>query len=433
MMRRLATLLLLACAATTISADWPQFMGPDRNGRSAETGLARSWPDGGPPQLWKIDMGKGYGGAAVVGDRVYIQDREGEERDLVRCLDLGTGKELWRVSYDAPGKFGYPGSRAVPAVVGNRIYSCGPLGHLICVDIESRKIVWQRHIWDDFGGKKRPMWAFSQNPLVLDDLVIVQAQTPEAGVVALAAMDGSVRWKSEPLGDRPGYVSPAVLMVGGQRQLVCVTAGPSTRRRRGEPAPEPPPPMPRVFGLDPGTGKVLWRYTGWQCQTPASIPIDLGDGKVLLTGGYNSGSAILQIQPLKGDAFEVKELVRSKALGSHVHAPIVIGGCVYGNSSDNGKKDGMVCMGLDGKLAWKTGKEPLFDKGGLLYADDMLISIDGTKGILRLIDPNPQKLTVLAEADVLDTPKCWAPLALSDGRLLVRDQMQLKCLDLRAR
>jgi outer membrane protein assembly factor BamB len=432
MIQRLAALCLLVQTAMVVSADWPQFMGPARNGRSAETGLAHSWPTGGPPQLWRVDMGKGFGGAAVVGDRVYVQDREGEERDLLRCLDLNTGKELWRVGYTAPGKFGYPGSRSVPAIAGDRAFCCGPLGHLICVDLTTRKIVWQRHIWKDFGGGKRPLWAFSQNPLVLGDLVIVQAQTPKAGMVAFEAATGKVKWQSEPLGDRPGYVSPAVVVVGGKPQLVSATAGPAPRRRRGEQAPEPTgPPKPTVLGLDSATGQVLWQYAGWQCQTPACVPLDLGDGKVLLSGGYNSGTAIIQISAKGDGSFQVKELLRSRALGSHVHAPFVIGQHVYGNSSDNGRKDGMVCMGLDGKLAWKTKRAPAFDKGGLLYADGMLISVDGQKGLLRLIDPNPEKLTILAEADVLDTPQCWAPLALANGRLLLRDQKQLKCLDLR--
>jgi outer membrane protein assembly factor BamB len=432
---RLTTFAFLAALIGATASDWPQFMGPTRNGRSTETGLTRTWPDGGPAELWKVSMGKGFGGAAVVGDKVYIQDREGEGKDvgtdLLRCLDVSSGKELWRVSYDAPGKYGYPGARAVPAVVGNRVFSCGPLGHLVCVDTTARKIAWKRHVWQEFGGGKRPMWAFAQNPLVMGDLVIIQTQTTKAGVVAFEVATGKIRWQSESLGDRYGYVSPSLLDVAGRQQLIAVAAGPSTRRRRGQPAPKLGPPTPKIFGLDPATGRILWRHTGWRCMTPAPVPIDLGDGKLLLTGGYNSGSAILQVTPAADGAFKTTEILRTKALGSHVHPPIVIGKYVYGNSSDNGRKDGMVCMGLDGKLAWKTGKNPIFDKGGLLFADGMLISMDGTKGVLRLIDPNPEKLTVLAEAKVLNTPQCWGPLALANGRLLLRDQKQLKCLDLR--
>ena len=435
MPRKLAVLALLATVLGVTAADWPQFMGPTRNGRSTETGLARAWPDGGPPEVWKMDMGKGFGGAAIVGDKVYIQDRKGEGKDVgmdsLLCLDLATGKELWRVSYDAPGKFGFGGSRTVPAVSGNRVFSCGPLGHLICVDTGKKEIVWKRQVWQDFGGGRRPMWAFAQNPLVMGELVIIQTQTPKAGVVAFDGATGKVRWQSESLGDRYGYVSPSLLQVAGKQQLIAVAAGPSTRRRRGQPAPKLGPPTPKVFGLDPATGRILWRYTGWQCMTPAVVPIDLGDGKFVVTGGYNSGAAILQVTPAADGAFKTTELLRTKALGSHVHPPILIGEHLYGNSSDNGRKDGMVCLGLDGKLAWKTGKEPIFDKGGLLLADGMLISVDGTKGILRLIDPNPEKLTVLAEAKVLNTPQCWGPLALANGRLLLRDQKQLKCLDLR--
>jgi outer membrane protein assembly factor BamB len=405
-------------------------MGPARNGCSTETGLARAWPDGGPAELWRIDMGKGFGGAAVVGGRVYVQDREGESRDLLRCLDAASGKELWRVGYDAPGKFGFPGSRGVPAVTGNRVVSCGPLGHLVCVDTDTAKIVWQRHIWDDFGGGKRPMWAFSQNPLLLGDLAVVLAQTNDAGAIAFEIATGKVRWQTPALGDRAGYVSPALVEVGGRQQIVAVTAGPSTRGRPKDAPPATTPPNPTVFGLDPTTGEILWRYAGWQCETPACLPLDLGGGTLLLTGGYRSGSVILQLREQAGNGYEVTETMRTAALGCHVHMPVVVDGYVYGNGTTNHRKDGMTCVSLDGKLAWKTGREPLFDKGGLLVADGMLISMDG-KGILRLIEPNPEKLSVLAEAKVLDTPQAWAPLALADGRLLVRDQKQLKCLDLR--
>jgi len=432
MLHRLAVLLLCAAAATTMAADWPQFMGPSHNGRSAETGLARSWPDGGPPELWCVPMGKGFGGVAVVGDRVYVQDREGEARDLVRCLDAASGQELWQVGYDAPGKFGFPGSRSVPAVVGNRLYSCGPLGHLVCIDTDTHAILWRHHIWQDFGGGKRPLWAFAQNPLVLGDLVLVMVQTEKAGMVAFAAATGEVRWQSEPLGKRAGYVSPALLKVADRTHLVAVVAGPDIPRGSNPPPAPSGPPWPTVFGLDPATGQVLWRHVGWQCATPASLPIDLGEGRVLLSGGYNAGLAILQVQPAAGGTFQVTEALRSMAIGSHVHSPIVVDGNIYANCTTNERKDGLSCMKPDGSLAWKTGRDPVFDKGGLLYADGMLISVDGQKGILRLIQPNPEKLTVLAEAKVLDGPQCWAPLALADGHLYLRDQKQLKCLDLRA-
>ena len=194
----------------------------------------------------------------------------------------------------------------------------------------------------------------------------------------------------------------------------------------------PPPPKPTVFGLEPATGRVLWSYLGWQCETPAPIPVDLGEGRLLVTGGYRAGTVILQVQPQPDGTFAVAEALRSMALGCHVHPPVVVAGHVYGNSTTNHRKDGLVCMALDGTLAWKTGRNPVFDKGGLLCADGMLVSIDGQKGILRLIQPSPEKLVVLAEAQVLETQQCWAPLALAHGRLLVRDQKQLKCLDLRA-
>ena len=180
----LAVMLVLIASYVSLAADWPQYLGPDRNAVSTETGLKRSWGEDGPSVLWTFPLGGGFGGPAVSDGKVYVLDRVGSEQDVLRCIDLTTGQEEWTFAYDAPGKFDRQGSRSVPAIEGNYIYTCGPLGHVHCIDKRTHKAVWQKNVWTDFGGEGVPSWGISQSPLNYGDLLIIASQTKKAGVVA---------------------------------------------------------------------------------------------------------------------------------------------------------------------------------------------------------------------------------------------------------
>ena len=199
-------LVLLGTAVLAASAgdlDWPQYLGPRRNSTSDQKGLLRSWPTNGPEVLWTVPVGKGYGGPVVKDGKVYLLDRDDKVGDKLRCLDLSTGKELWKFAYDAPGTVMFPGSRSVPTVDGNHVYSCGHNGDLYCIDINTHKPVWNKNVWKDFGGGRIPMWAITQCPLVYGDLLIVASQAPEAGVVAYEKahrqreMENAVAWPDQ--------------------------------------------------------------------------------------------------------------------------------------------------------------------------------------------------------------------------------------------
>ena len=153
--KRILTIVsgLIICLTGSIAQDWPQYLGPERNSTAPQEGILRSWPETGPEVLWTLDVGIGYGGPVVKDGRVYLLDRDDEVGDNVRCLDLNTGEELWSFGYDAPGSVMFPGSRSVPTVDGNYLYSCGPYGDLYCIDIRSHEPVWNKNVWTDFGGE----------------------------------------------------------------------------------------------------------------------------------------------------------------------------------------------------------------------------------------------------------------------------------------
>jgi hypothetical protein len=405
-------------ATVVVAADWPAIYGPARNSVSDQKGLLRSWPAEGPKVLWSAPVAVGFGGPAVSDGKVYLLDRDEAVGDTLRVLDLANGKELWTFAYAAPGTFMFPGSRTTPTVDGELVYTSGPLGDLYAINTKTRQPVWHKNIWKDFGGGELPRWAIVQNPLIHGDLLFVAPQTSQAGVVAYDKRTGDLKWKSAPLSGTAGYVSPSVLQVAGQDHLVMVTAaiGRGRNARDGS-----------VNGLDPQTGKVLWTYTNWQCSIPAPQPVDAGEGRILVTGGYTAGSAMIKVEKKADGTYGVTELYKNPDFGSHTQPPIFHAGHFYSHYTVNERSDGLVAMSVDGQIKWKTDQQPPFVRGGAILADGLLLTTDGdTK--LYLVEPSPSAFKPLASAVVLEKGDNWAPLALVDGKLLIRGQKELKCL-----
>ena len=411
---------LLVCTVSP-AADWPQFGGPNRNNISPEKGLARAWPEGGPKVLWRVPLGPGFASPSVSNGQVYVLDRPDDQKDVLRCYDLAHGNELWNHAYDAPGTPTHTGSRTAPTIDGAFVYTVGIMGHLCCVDVRTHQPVWTRNLVTDFGSAE-PMWGVAQAPSVYKDLVIAAAQAPDAYVVAYDKATGELRWKSPGLG-LPGYTTPVVATVAGIDQVImagsCSPSGPE----KGT-----------VAGISPIDGSLLWRYDNWQNPIPIPFPVLLPDNRVFITGGYNAGSAMIQLSQRDGQ-WTVKELLKTDRCGSQIQQPVLLGECLYMNSNSNEREDGMLCLALDGQVKWKThgtADLPTFGLGPLLAADGLIYNLDGDKGILHLIAPSPEGYLELAQAKMLDGKEIWAPMALSDGKLLLRSQSELICLDVSA-
>jgi outer membrane protein assembly factor BamB len=414
-----AVMAALSVTGTIAAAsDWPSIYGPQRNNTSDQKGLLRTWPAEGPKVLWTTPVGAGFGGAAVKDGQVYILDRNEEVGDTLRVFDLSSGKEAWTFAYPAAGKFMFAGSRTTPTLDGDFVYTNGPMGDLYAISTKTRKPVWQKNIWKDFGGgSELPRWAIVQNPLIYGNLVIAAPQTSQAGVVAYDKLTGELKWKSAPLSGLPGYVSPQIIKIGGEDHLIMITAsvGRGRTARDGTTA-----------GLDPRTGKVLWNYQGWQCAIPVPQPVDAGDGRILVTGGYGAGSAMFQVTK-KGDSYDVKELYKNADFGAHTQPPILYKDHFYSHFTVNERSDGLAVMSLDGQVKWKTDQKPAFVRGGSILAEGLLLTTDGNTK-LYLVEPDPSGFKPIATAEVLEPGDNWAPLALTDGKLLIRGQKELKCV-----
>jgi outer membrane protein assembly factor BamB len=428
--------VLFVFIANAYSQDWPQFLGPQRNSTSPQKGILRTWPESGPEVLWTIPVGIGYGGPVVKEGKVYLLDRIDSIGDKMRCFDLLTGKELWNYAAATPGTFPFPGSRSVPAVDGNYVYACGAVGDLFCVDVNTHKLVWHKNIWTSFGGAQLPIWAISQCPLIYKNLVIVSSHAPEAGVVAFNKLTGDIVWKTPNLGNET-YVSPSMVKISGEDQVVMVN---SSTNPFGHPEAEKT--LGKITGIEPLTGKVLWQYKNWECHISVANAVEAGNNKLLVVGGYELGCVMIQVEKKADGSYGVNELFRHNDFGDHTKPPILFKDYFYAQFSTNGKRDGLVCMNMDGKIMWKTKNEPKFDKGSMILADGLILATDGANK-LYLIEPDPAGFKSLASADMLKlggvdnrnrmtnfggTTQNWAPIALADGKLLIRDQSRMMCL-----
>jgi outer membrane protein assembly factor BamB len=467
--RAIAIIFVLLAANSVFASDWPQYLGPNRDATSNEKGLMRSWPSDGPKGLWTIPLGEGYGGPAISEGKVYVYDRVENKTNILRCIDLMTGKEEWSFSYEAPGSIGdYNGSKCVPAIDGNRIYVSDQLGNLHCVDKTSHKAIWHKNIWTDFGGTGLPSFGITQMPLIYHNMVIVASQTQSAGVVAYDKQTGNVIWKTAKLPGEVGYMSPSLVKISGTDQVVMLSgagmkmggetppagqgapSGPGSATPAGQGAPGSAPPAAQgappgtgaaptidetkkgVFsGFDAKTGALLWSYTGFQCMRPINNITAIGNNRFFIYGGDGGSagaSAIIQIEKIN-NSYTVKELLRPNKFGSTIHPVIFYKDYLYGNWSTLDAQNGMVCMDLNGAVKWKTKKNPLFDKGGLILVDDMIIN--NGDGTFYLIEPTPAGFKMLSKAKLLDKNEEYAPFALSDGKLVVRGKTQLKCVQVK--
>lgn len=418
-MIRIAALLLgISLAGTVLGEDWPQFLGPTRDGMVQKQNLPDKFAAGGPRQVWSVPVGEGFGGVSIHKGRVYLLDRVDDARDVLRCFGMTDGKEIWQTSYEVAGKLSYPGSRSTPTVDDKFIFTVGGFGHVHCFDRQTGTVVWAMDMRQSFNSET-PNWGFSQSPLLYGEHVIVAAMNPQAGIVALDKATGEVAWKSGDVGGNT-YASPKLYTLGGVEQVVFISST-------------------GVSSVDPKTGKTLWRYNGYANRIPIPSPSQVDDKRLFVTGGYGSGSVMIQVTR-NGEAWEVKELWKTTH-GTQIHPAYVIGEHIFlnGNTNETLKArgqdaPGIICFDLDGTIKWTAGNEPPIERGGMIVVDGNGYLLNGQSGQLHLINISPQGFKPLDSAKLFETggrnQNIWAPMALSNGYLILRDQQTLKCIDL---
>jgi len=425
-----AALAVALTPAGSAPGDWPEFKGPSRTSTVEAVDSSFEWGEDGPEVLWRVATGPGYGGVAVVGDEVFMLDREIGERDVLRVRSLADGAELWSAGYEAAGRLNFPGSRTVPAVRGGLVVATGGFGHVTAFDREQRAIAWGLDLREEYGGEM-PMFGYAAAPLVIGDMVVVPALGEEVGLVALDLESGRKVWATEPVGT--SHSTPTLLELNGRRQLLFLsTTYPASGTDKAAET--------TITSFDPATGGVLWQVETLLTRIPIPGPVKVDDEHIFVTGGYRGGSTLIRIENEGDDEFYIDELFHIDR-GAQTHAPLLYENHLYvlvnenWNYSRRRKEGGLLCLTLEGDEVWRTGDDPFFGRGNAILAGDKLLIQDGDNGVLRVVEATHEGYRQVAEANVFGTKddrdrQMWAPMALADGLLLMRSQDELLCVKL---
>jgi outer membrane protein assembly factor BamB len=388
------------------AADWPQWRGPNRDGKSADTGLLKDWPEGGPKLRWKAtDIGTGYSAPSVVGGKVYLQTTRGEE-EFALALDEKTGKPVWQTPIGKVGKNNgpqYPGTRSTPTADGDRLYCLASDGTLVCLTTDG-KAKWTKSLPGDLGGKVGN-WAYAESVLVDGDVVVCTPGGKEAGLAALNKMTGEVVWKATlPGGGVADYASIMPVEAGGSKQYVQFM-------RNG------------VFGVDARTGKYLWRYDR-TVQKGANILTPVVSGNRVFTAG-SQGAGTVEVVTA-GDKVEAKEVYFDRALGAGIGGAVLVDGHLYGTTPNE-----LFCADFaTGKVKWSAQS---VRAASICYADGRLY-VRGHGGEVALVEATPEEYREkgrFQQPDRSERP-AWPHPVVANGGFYLRDQGVLLCYDVAA-
>jgi len=399
------SLISSAFYGTAQAADWPNWRGPNHNGISTDPatlgskiGWAAIWPKEKAKPLWKAFVGTGFSSIAVSNGRAYTMGNI-NNNDILYCFDAGTGKEIWKKSYKCPlfNKQHEGGPTATPTVDGDSIYTFSKNGDVLRFTADSGRIVWHKILTREFS-VKHPTWYFAGSPLIIDNLVILNAGTYG---FALDKTDGSVIWKN---GNGPcGYATAVPYTAGNQKCVIM-------------------PVSREIVGLVAATGQVLWKLP-WKTayDINAADPIISGD-TVFISSGYNKGCALLKIS-----GSNVTELWRNKNMRNQVNSSVLWKGHIYGFDGQVGGGGKLTCLNYQtAEVKWS---QKGMGTGSLMLADGKLIILSET-GKLIIALAWPEGFRELSSAQIL-TGKCWTTPTLANGRIYARNANgHLVCVDL---
>lgn len=402
--------VVLLISSTTLADDWAQWRGPNRDGLSSETGLLKVWPQSGPPLAWKATgLGAGFSSVSISGSRIFTMgDKDGKA--YAHAVNLADGKNLWTTEIGkagAPGWGNFEGTRSTPTVDGNLVFVLGQYGELACLNAADGAKIWQKHLTDDFGGK-RPEWGFSESVLVDADKVLCTPGGNQGAIVALNKRTGDVIWQTKDFTDEAHYSSLVIAEIGGVRQYIQLTAE-------------------SVVGVATD-GRVLWRADRKGKTAVIPTPIISGN-RVYVTSGYNVGSNMFEVEQVN-DQFKVNQVYAKKAIANQHGGALRVGDYVYGYCDE---EKAWVCQDLaTGDIKWSGSGS--VGKGALTYADGHLYLRGEDKEQVALVEATPDGYREKSAFTQPDSgrPKTWPHPVVAGKKLYLRDQDILLCYDVAA-
>jgi outer membrane protein assembly factor BamB len=391
-------LLAVVCsgALAFTGADWPQWRGPHRDAKVAGFEAPATWPKE-LTQKWRVTIGDGVASPALVGDKLYVFSRQGSN-EIVRCLDAGSGNEIWKHEYEAQAatgpSSGFAGPRSSPTVADGKVVTLGVRGTLSCLQAASGDKVWSK---EEFPGSL-PRFFTSCSPIVADGLCIVQLGGEEkGGIIAFDLASGDEKWKWTD--DGTAYSSPALLALDGKQVLLALTAK-------------------KIVGLDL-SGKLLWETPyvvsgrGYNAATPIVA------GQTLIYAGSSRGTRAVTLSR-EGDGLTAKELWSSPDNSVQFNTPVFKDGLIFGLSD----RDELFCLSAaDGKRAWTSpleGRGRLRGYGSVVDAGPVLLALNPTAQLI-VYEPTDKEFKKVASYKVSDGETFAYPI-LSGNRIYIKDK-----------
>lgn len=408
---------------------WPRFRGSDFDNISKdETPLAEKWDTSGPDIVWKISLGEGYAGPAVLNGRVYVLDyNEKRKADMLRCFSLKSGKELWRRWYNVDFKRNHGYSRTIPAVTEKYLVSMGPRSHVMCLDPLSGNLIWSADLEKKYGiagtvrGRITPEFYCGQCPLI-DNGTAVFAPGGKALMTGIDCATGKVLWETpNPDSLRMSHTSIIPMTISGKKMYVYAALG-------------------GVCGISAegdDLGKLLWKTLEWSPSIAVASPVYIGNGEIAAFGSYGSGAARIRISS-DGTSFKAQVIEQHKSsegISSEQQTPIFKDDKLWTVMPENAGalKRQLACFKKTDLIApvWSSGKESRFGKGmgPYLMSGNKLFLLDD-EGRLYLFRLENESAVLLSSHKIMEAIEAWSPMALAGKYLILRDAHNMLCLDI---
>ncbi len=412
-MKTTIVIFILAIISWSSNAQITQWRGPNRGGIFNETGLLKSWPEGGPQQILEVEnIGKGWSSPVFVDGMIYTTGMI-DTLDYLSAISMD-GTMKWQVPYGRSWTKSYPDTRSTATIEDNRIYVQSGTGRVACIDGETGKDIWAVEVDKKFNGEYH-VWGNSETPLIIDDKVICTPGGKETSVVALNKMTGETVWQSECVGGPRSYVSATVYEFNGLRFILAATAS-------------------HLIALEPAIGKVAWTYQYWKpvkwkwqdngliwANTPT-----FKDNQIFLSMGYDYPAVMLTMD---STGTSVSEKFIDHTLDNHIGGLVLYDGYVYGSNWYNNSNGRWVCMKWDnGEIKYVADWDT---KGPIVMADGLLYCYN-ERGNVALVKPDPDSFDIISEFRIKKgSGPHWAHPFIADGKLFMRHGDVLMVYDIK--
>jgi outer membrane protein assembly factor BamB len=394
----------LSTAQTPPAAEWSQWRGANRDGISAETGLLKDWPAGGPPLAWQTTgAGAGFSSFSTSGGRLYTIGAR-DDVEYVMAFDRATGKKLWETPNGRRFRNEQgDGPRSTPTTDGSVIYAFGGSGELSSLDAESGRKIWSLNAVQQLGGVT-PYWGYSESPLIVGDRIVLGVGGRRSSIVAVSKADGKVLWQQP--GDEAAYSSPVLLRTGSLQQVVFFMAS-------------------RGLAVDPRDGRLLWSNERAANNTAnVATPVVKGN-RVFFSSDYGTGAALVDVRAA-GNFATANEVYFTREMRNHHASSVLVGTHLYGFNSSI-----LTALVFDtGVVAWKHRS---VGKGSLIYADGRLY-LYSENGVVGLAEASPTEYREHGRFQLkTGNAPTWSHPIVSNGMLILRDQDRVYAYDVKGK